>query len=335
MSILSKTLVILLFVSSLIATNAYPDEKNGILVLSFDDGYSNWITTIAPEISRVGGVVTGFVNNSRIHAGQLAFEDLRTLQNRYGWEIGTHTYNHYDPRIYIEMYGLSSWIKNELDASLRELNSEGLEIRSLVFPFNKYTDALQAESLKRVESYRRDDENPISDIRSETSTFPGKAVDLGHYVPLDQIFKWIDAASREKQGLFLYGHQVFPDSRFTHGEVASVGERTLGSKAGIKTPVEPYSCLVPDLNIQLEFAIMIKEVRDDTVKVANGDLTRLSKPGSKFMIGPCMGMRLSDFRAFLDYASKRLHFSTFSDVKLQHTSAPEDTPDTAKNDGSG
>ena len=46
----------------------------------FDDGYSGWVTTVAPELARVDGFATTYVTLNSIRAEKLTYEDLRTLQ---------------------------------------------------------------------------------------------------------------------------------------------------------------------------------------------------------------------------------------------------------------
>src|SRR5512137_2260359 len=68
--------------------------KRGGLVLQFDDGWSSWRTLVAPELARVGGKATGFVCNQYLHAARITVADLLALQGEFGWEIGSHSYQH-------------------------------------------------------------------------------------------------------------------------------------------------------------------------------------------------------------------------------------------------
>lgn len=283
-------------------------------MLSFDDGYKNWITTIAPELQRVGGVATGFVNNSRIKQGHITFEDLLSLQNDYGWEIGTHTYNHNNLKAQCELENIHTVLRKELDYSISEFQSQGLRIQSLVFPFNIYTNDIIREALKRVTSFRRNDENPISSGIGKDSSYPGRAIDLGNYVPINQILTWINTVHENNQFLFLYGHQILPDNEFITGKTVSFTKRTITTHQAIEFPSDSSTCLVPNITKPLEFMFLVKSIKGRTVTVANGNLNRFSEPEVTFMIGPCMAMRLSDFRTVIEYASKKLHFRTVSEV---------------------
>jgi len=298
-------------ISLLVVSIVYADERRGTLVLAFDDGYMSWTTVIAPELAKVGGIATGYVNNNRIHSGKLSFDDLRTLQNTYGWEIGSHTYSHLDSLVFVELHGMSSWVKNELLLSIDELQAQGLKIYSFVFPYNKYTKELVAEVTKRLESFRRADVYPLARGKSKDGSIPGAPIDIGNYIPLKQQFEWVDIAHEKNQLLFLYGHEVLPDDRFFTGMVASVTKRTLVAQDKIGVFSDTYLCLVPDTHRQIHYAhLRVKCIDGNVITVANGDLTRLSKPGVTFMIGPCNATRLSDFRAFIEYAAKKLYFQT-------------------------
>jgi len=308
---LRKIFFNILVIGLLFAQSVCADERRGGFVLAFDDGYASWINIIAPELSRVGGVATGYVNNQRIHSGMISFDDLRRLQNSYGWEIGTHAYDHFDPTIFIELHGMSSWMKKELEASVAELESHGLRISSLVFPFNKYTKELAVEVLKRMETYRKAEFYPIASGKREDGSIPGVQTGTGSFIPLKQLFEWIDIAHEKNELLFLYGHEVLPDNEFVSGTVTSVEERDLIAQNRIRSLSSPYLCLAPDTNRQIQFAhIRVKNIEGNRVKVLNGDLTSLSKPGATFLVGPCNAMRLSDFRAMIKYAAGKLKFLT-------------------------
>jgi hypothetical protein len=286
-------------------------EVRGGLVLTFDDGYPSWITTIAPELARVGGVATGFVGMARIRAENLTFEDLRTLQNRYGWEIGTHTYHHYNAKEFVERKGMSAWVSKELEAAAKELRSQGLNIRSMVFPHNAFTPQLSKEVMRRFESFRNPELFFIASGAREDGSIPGREMDISQFVPLELIFKWIDLAHNQGQLLFLYGHKVLPDNEFFTGTVESVSQHTLISRESLRSVSKTDLYLVPDISRRfMGVPIPVVSVEGNRIQVGRGDLSRLTKPGATFMIGPGYSMRLSDFRAIIDYARPRLKFFT-------------------------
>ncbi|MCX5886421.1 MAG: polysaccharide deacetylase family protein [Proteobacteria bacterium] len=293
-------------------SSVYAEEMKGGIVLAFDDGYSSWINVIAPELSRVGGVATGFVNNQRIHAGDLSFEDLRTLQNKYGWEIGTHTYHHFNSPEFVKRKGISSWVKDELEASITELTYQRLKVQSMVFPFNYFTPELGAEVIKKLEAFRRADAFPIAKGKRADGSYPSTPIDIAHYVPLEQVLSWIDLAQQQKRFIFLYGHKVLPDEEFVTGTVASCSGRTLVAQEIIgPLPRDKELCLVPDTRRRIYgFPIKIESVEGNVITIFQGDLSPLTKPGATFLIGQSYGTQISYFRELINYAAKRLPFLT-------------------------
>jgi len=308
-------------------TNSYvhAGEKKGGIVIAFDDGYPSWITIIAPELSSVGGLATGFVNNQRIKFGDISFDDLLLLQNKYGWEIGTHTYHHYNAPEYVQQKGLSSWIKNELEASVTELQAHGLKIYSVVFPYNAFTKELAVEVLKRHTTFRHDDVYPIADSIGKDGSLPGTEFDIGFYVPIEHVFKWIDFAQKQDAFLFLYAHKVLPDEEFSTGIVTSLSTQTLFADKDISLPSKRDLCLVPDTRMRVYKAIKVESVSGNVVKVFQGDLSRMSRTGATFIVGPCYGMQRSYFRRIIEYAAERLSFYTVNEVlvKMQKQSKKE------------
>lgn len=317
------TLIACLFVIFGSPLNA--DERHGTLVLMFDDGYPCWTKIIAPELSKVDGVATGYVNNYRIHSGTISFHDLRILQNTHGWEIGTHTFNHENPEIFIKLHGISFWVKNELEASINEFRSQGLKINSIALPYDINTNEVIVEVTKRLECYRRAAINPIAPGKKEDGSIPGRPIDIGQYVPLNQIFKWIDKAHLKNQTLFLQGHQVLPDNQFALGTVASFTKNKLVAQENIKHLSGKPLCLVPDNSRQvLNAGLVVKSIDGNSITIGNSDLNRLTTSGATFIIGPCKAVRLSDFRSIIEYAARRLYFRTVHDALNIHQAALRD-----------
>ncbi|MDQ7787658.1 MAG: polysaccharide deacetylase family protein [Thermodesulfovibrionales bacterium] len=304
----------------------YPEENHGGIVIAFDDGYPSWINIIAPELSHVGGVATGFVNNQRINFGDLSFEDLRTLQNRYGWEIGTHTYHHFNAPSYIKQKGLPAWVSSELEDSVKELNAKGLKIQSIVFPYNAYSKELAKEVIKRFSSFRRDEVFAADDSIGRDGSIPGTDFDISFYVPLPQIFQWIDFVREQNKLLFLYGHKVLPDEEFFTGTVQSLSARSLVSDRNVELPSRNDFCLVPDIRRRVYMPVKVENIKGDTITVFQDDLSKMSETQASFIIGPCYGIQLSYFRKVISYAAEKLPFYTVSQaVQLMKKSQTRET----------
>jgi hypothetical protein len=312
--VLWKIILNVLLIVVLVSSSVFAGQKKGGIVLAFDDGYPSWIEIIAPELARVGGKATGFVNNQRVHFGDLSFEDLRTLQDKYGWEIGTHTWHHFNASSFVQQKGISAWIKEELESSCVELESHGLKIKSIVFPYNAFTKELGLEVMKRLKSFRRDEVYPIVEKINDDGSIPSTEIDIGFYVPIAQMLKWIDFAWQENKLLSLYGHKVFPDEKFFVGTVDSVSTQAIVSKEMIKPFAENDLCLVPDVRQRLYRNMKVESVTGNTVGISLGDLSRMTSKGATFIIGPCYGMQLSYFRQMIGYAAERLPFYTVDEA---------------------
>ncbi len=295
------------------------EVRRGALALQFDDGWSSWRTLVAPQLARVGGRATGFVNNQYVANGRITLEDLRALQDGYGWEIGTHTYNHHHAVRFVQQHGLEVWCAEQLERSVAELRGAGLKVGQLVFPFNAYSPEIARAALGRgVGSYRRADTLALAAGRREDGSLPGTSIDLSRHLPLATLKQWVDLAHERDQVLFLYGHRVLPDEAFVTGRVVRVTARELVAEGLPAVPAGEDTVLVPDLARRGASVQLGAEVRFDgqTLRVPEGapDLTRLTAPGATFLIGPAYGTRLSDFVALVDYAAARLNFYTVSEI---------------------
>jgi peptidoglycan/xylan/chitin deacetylase (PgdA/CDA1 family) len=247
----------------------------GGLVLMFDDGYNNWVTTIAPELAAVKGVATAYVSLNSIRSEKLTFADLRTLQDRYGWEIGTHTNHHFRPQEFVQRKGLSAWISQELDSPIRELKSHGLEVRNLSFPFDSTTPEICAAVAQRLESFRRPEPLALASGRRADGSIPGTEISLGNYVPLALLKKWIDLAHNQDNLLFLYGHQVLPEADFATGVVESVSQHTLTAVQAVPSLKEPDLYLLPDTSRRfLGVPIRVVAVSGRQIQAGRGDLNK-------------------------------------------------------------
>ncbi len=309
-----------LIATGLITASSFAAEKRGGLVLQFDDGWTSWATVIAPEIQKVGGVASCFVNNQNIRSGRITREDLLTLQNTYHWEIGTHTWHHLNAPSYVRKSGLKSWTEEEFAKSMTELKGIGLNVRSLVFPFNAYTPELAKAIQPLVESYRRDELFALATKINSDKSVPGTGIDMAHYIPLNLLMKWIDLAAQKNSLLFLYGHRILPDNSFATGTVMSVTATSLIAELPVSLPGGSDLVLVPDITrrqVTTDY-FRIQGVEGKTIQVDRPDLTANTKPGARFMIGEAYSMRLSDFRTILDYASTRMNFYTLHDVATKN-----------------
>ncbi len=310
---------VLLALGCLAAAARGETPKRGGLVLQFDDGWTSWRSLTAPALARAGGRATAFVNNQYIHNGRITFEDLRALQNDFGWEIGTHTYTHLNAVRYAQQHGVKEWTDALLLRSVSELREAGLKVGNLVFPFNAYSPELGRAALDHgVGSYRRADPFALADGRRDDGSVPGTAIDLTRYVPLAVLKQWVDMAHERGQVLFLYGHRVLPDDAFVTGRVTRVSAHELLAEADVILPQGEDVVLVPDIARRSPAgsvgSLAVAEGRRISTPESGPDLTRLTAPGATFLIGPAYGTRLSDFVGLIGYAAERLPFYTVAEI---------------------
>lgn len=294
---------------------AAPPAGAGI-VLAFDDGHQSWVDVIAPELAAVGGTATAYVNNSRLNDNGIEPAQLRLLNQRYGWEIATHTFHHHNAPQFVARKNLDTWVDEELTRSLSGLRELGYAPTSLAFPFNSFNEPLREAALRHVDSIRRREALPLAASRRPDGTFPAAAIDLSFYVPQKQVKQWIEHAAEHDQHVFLYGHRVMPDSRFGAFAVQAVSTYTLTADREIDIAVgDGYgheTCLVPDTSRRMSDALKVRKVDGRTVQAGRGDLRSYTSVGKRFLVGPCYGVPLSEFRSLINYAAERMPFLTVS-----------------------
>jgi len=80
--------------SPIIPTKICHSKNNQTLVtLTFDDGYSCWISKVMPILKRYNLTATAFVNTPDYLDRDFTWADIQELHNA-GWEIGWHTARH-------------------------------------------------------------------------------------------------------------------------------------------------------------------------------------------------------------------------------------------------
>lgn len=122
------------------------------VVLTFDDGYRDTVTTAAPILDRYRCRATVFVVTGRV--GQTAawtatdgesparlatWEEIRSLRDR-GWEVGHHSATHADlPTLGAER------LAAEVGGGLRRLEREiGSPVESIAYPWGRHSPAVLA-----------------------------------------------------------------------------------------------------------------------------------------------------------------------------------------------
>ena len=124
-----------------------PAQKEGKLVFIFDDGYQS-ILPAASYMRQKGiagdvAVIGKDVDNPTLN--YLNLYQLKTLQNRWGWDIANHTQDHVDAvQIYYAHHNMSGYAADILQQAVW-LESHGLNSAPnwLIYPHGEINDALE------------------------------------------------------------------------------------------------------------------------------------------------------------------------------------------------
>ena len=83
-------------VSDSVRAEELPANPDGTIVsLTFDDGLDNTYDSAAPILARHGLAGTVYVTTDFVgEPGRMTWEELRDLQDRFAWEIGSHSITH-------------------------------------------------------------------------------------------------------------------------------------------------------------------------------------------------------------------------------------------------
>lgn len=177
-------------------------KSDPLVTFVFDDG-NETDYTVARDIFKTHGevactaVVTDWVNTKN-YLSVLQLHELR----QDGWEIMGHTVSHPNLRSLSE-----SQIEDELSRSKEVLESWGLHVRNMVYPYNKNNETVRRITAKYYRAAREGgkqsnapdlDRYDLKSFSSELS-FRHKMSDIkGH----------IDQAYSEKKWLILYQHLI-------------------------------------------------------------------------------------------------------------------------------
>ncbi len=170
---------------------------------TFDDALSSTYTRAMPILKDRGikGVMyanTGYMGKS----GYMSWTQTQDLQNKYGWEIGSHSVTH--PL----MSTLSdSQIKYEVEQSKKDLVSHGINPVSFATPYGDYDNRVVSAIAKQFEAHR-----PFHDRESD-NIFPYNRYMINvqsveKSTTVTQVKGWVDHAKATNTWLVLVFHEV-------------------------------------------------------------------------------------------------------------------------------
>lgn len=121
-----------------------------------DDGHNNdWKyrdVFASRGVSCTVPLVEGFVSDRSVYP-QISLANALALQNEYGYEIGSHSYDHKR----LTEYETMEEVVFQLTESKRSLTAMGLRISNFYIPFGNYTEAILDEAIKLYRAVRTSD----------------------------------------------------------------------------------------------------------------------------------------------------------------------------------
>lgn len=162
------------------------DVATAQVSFTFDDGFASSYTQAAPTLAKYGltgtnYVTTGCVGMTRVPntcradnmSKYMTWTQVQELQNKYGWEIGSHTVTHPLLASSDRSAGQSKPLTQEqviyeLKQSKADLAARGINAQAFAFPYGDYNNFTRATAAKYYSSQRgfadtRDNVYPYND----------------------------------------------------------------------------------------------------------------------------------------------------------------------------
>ena len=187
----------------------------GALVLTFDDRHiDEWFK--ADSIFSIYDWKTTFCVSAYGTLTENEKLKLNVLQNN-GHEIASHSTHHYNALSYLSDNSIEEYIKNEILPSLNEMQIDGLNITSFVYPGGvrsveldlalfDYFSVLRGTTYDRISANKQ---NCYLKKGEDDLLVYGLGID-NHYshFDIDYIINLLEYADKENIALILYGHKI-------------------------------------------------------------------------------------------------------------------------------
>ncbi len=230
----SFVLITGILVASFPALPAAAFASSAKVSFTFDDGLASSILaaqTLQPYgYSGTQYVTTGCVgmttNPNDCGAGPdysyLTWEQIATLQNTYGWEIGSHSVTHASFQTLN-----ATQAAQELTQSRDALKAKGYNPTAFAFPYGEYNDVALAEAAKVYSSVRRFEDTGNNIYPYNDNLIMIRGVEAG--VPVSKAKQYIDEAIAGGYWLVLVFHEISPtastnpdDYEYTPAELGQI-----------------------------------------------------------------------------------------------------------------
>ena len=168
--------------------------------ITFDDGYLSTYNNALPVLNSRGLKATSFITTGFIGRPiYMNWTQVQYLQNKYGWEIGSHTVSHPE----LPIVSLSQ-VKTEVNYSKSILTSKGLAVTSFASPYGAYNNPVLIEVLKGYNLHRGFwDRDMLNEYPYDKSVI---TVQSGNTAA--QVNAWVDQAIAEKRWVVLVFHDI-------------------------------------------------------------------------------------------------------------------------------
>lgn len=195
---LFKIIVVSLFLFSLFIFHAM--AASPFIIFTFDDGFKNVTDLARPILSSEGIPATVYITTNFVGtSNHMTYDDLRTLQNIYGWEVASHTVTHPD------MSTLSvSNLTWELNTSKTSLQSQNLTIYNFATPYGISNNTIRSYVAKYYFSERSispgENQAPYSNYQRSDYYLSS--------TPISTIYGYIDGAIANNTCVILTFHDI-------------------------------------------------------------------------------------------------------------------------------
>jgi peptidoglycan/xylan/chitin deacetylase (PgdA/CDA1 family) len=175
------------------------------LTFTIDDGSKNIYEKAAPIFSAHNFPAVVYGETLQLNSGEdwvMSWDQLKDLRDRLGWEIGSHTINHYD---------LTTVTADQLESELRDSKADfakhGIDTKSFSSPFGTYNNTVIKAAGKYYNSHRAAWGGP-NVWPSLYDDYELWSLEVKHTTTPEEVMGWIDEAVANNQWLVLLLHDV-------------------------------------------------------------------------------------------------------------------------------
>ncbi len=190
------------------------NHSEGILTFTFDDAPVTQYTNAVPILAKYNFSATTYINTDYIgnKKGKLQLDQLKEMENVYGWDVSSHTLSHLD----VAQKGKDSMIKKQILGAKQYLIDNGFSkgIEHFAYPFGSfdydYTMELVKEHFKSARGIRGNIETipPADDYRL-------RVLYIFNHTHPSTVLKRVDNAIENGDWLILVNHGI-EDSNANH-----------------------------------------------------------------------------------------------------------------------